>query len=183
MLLFKMLLHGLFASCISCARCFWGQMTNLNPVQWSETFVGRCARFARTPWYLYVLPGIMKVKRTNTIDREYSKTTKNHQKLITKWIRKAPYLAQYTEIGKLIKRFRTATFTGLDQWELVWKLYGHLSSSCICVEGEETLTKMCWDNLSEIQCTKKVSERLTFNLLTHSSTRSSLFSSTVGIWS
>ena len=44
-------------------------------------------------------------KKTSTVERIYSKTTKNHQKLITKSIRKAPYLAQYTKIGKVIKRF------------------------------------------------------------------------------
>ena len=62
-----------------------------------------------------LVPGIMMVKKSCTIEWEYSKTKKNHQKLITKRKRKAPYLAQYTTIGKVIKRFRTATFTDLDQ--------------------------------------------------------------------
>ena len=57
----------------------------------------------------------MIVKKTCTIEREYSKTKENHQELITKRKRKAPYLAQYTTIGKVIKRFRTAAFTDLDQ--------------------------------------------------------------------
>ena len=58
---------------------------------------------------------------------EYSKTTKNHQKLTTNRIRKAPYLAQYTKIGIVIKRFRIATFTDLDHGQFVLKLSGHLS--------------------------------------------------------
>ena len=74
-----------------------------------------------------LLPGIMKVKRTSTVEREYSKTKKNHKKLITKRIGKAPYLAQYTKIGKVIKSFRTAAFTDLGQWQFVLKLSGHVS--------------------------------------------------------
>ena len=35
--------------------------------------------------------------------------------MISKHKRKAPYLAQYTKIGKVIKRFRTAAFADLDQ--------------------------------------------------------------------
>ena len=49
------------------------------------------------------------------VERECSKTTKNHQKLITKRTRKVRHLAQYIEIGKIIKRFRTAAFTDPDQ--------------------------------------------------------------------
>ena len=82
-------------------------MSNLNTVQWSETFVGRFERFARPARYLYFRLS-WRWKKTSTVDREYSKTKKNHQTLITKRIRKAPYLAQYTIIGKVIKRFRTA---------------------------------------------------------------------------
>ena len=48
-----------------------------------------------------LLPAIMKVTKTSTVEREYSKITKNHQKLITKRIYKAPCLAQYTKIGSL----------------------------------------------------------------------------------
>ena len=59
--------------------------------------------------------GYYEGEKTSTIEREYSKTKKNHQKLITKCKRKAPYLVQYTKIGKVIKRFRTAAFTDLDQ--------------------------------------------------------------------
>ena len=40
--------------------------------------------------------GYYEGEKTSTIEREYSKTKKNHQKLITKRKRKAPYLAQYT---------------------------------------------------------------------------------------
>ena len=57
----------------------------------------------------------MKMEKISTVEREYSKTKKNHRKLITKRKRKAPYLAQYTKIGKVIKHFRIAAFTDLDQ--------------------------------------------------------------------
>ena len=43
-----------FASCKCYGRWFWGQMPNLNPVQWSETFVGRFERFVRPARYLYL---------------------------------------------------------------------------------------------------------------------------------
>ena len=59
----KMRLHGLFASCKSCARCFLGQMPNLNPMQWSETFVSQFERFARPARYLYFRVLIMKVQK------------------------------------------------------------------------------------------------------------------------
>ena len=74
-----------------------------------------------------LLPVIMKVKKISTIEREYSKTKKNHLKIITKRKRRAPYLAQYTKIGKVIKRIRTAAFTDLDRWHFVLKLSGHVS--------------------------------------------------------
>ena len=61
-----------------------------------------------------LLPCIMKVTKTSTVEGKYSKTRKNHHKLITKRIHKAPYLAQYTKIGKVIKLFWTADFTDLD---------------------------------------------------------------------
>ena len=50
--LYKMWLNCLFASCKSCARCFWGQMPNLKPVQWREIFVARFERFTGTARYL-----------------------------------------------------------------------------------------------------------------------------------
>ena len=99
---------------------------------------------------------IMKVKKTSTIDRGYSKTTKNHQKLVTKHIRKALYLAQYTKIGNVIKGFRTAAFTDLDQWQFVLKLYGHLSVIIVnlSIKYEEALTKMCEGILPDNKCTQ-----------------------------
>ena len=90
-----------------------GQMPNLNPVQWTETFVGRFERFERPARYLYFW--LIEGRKTSTVEREYSKTTKNHRKLIIKRIRKAPYLAQYTKIGKVTKRFWTAALTDLYQ--------------------------------------------------------------------
>ena len=71
--------------------------------------------------------GYYEGEKTSKIEREYSKTKKNHQKLKTKRKRKAPYLAQYTQIGKVTKRFRTAALTDLDQWQFVPKLSGHVS--------------------------------------------------------
>ena len=172
--------------CILYKLCamFWGHMLNLNPVQWSEIFVGRFERFARPARYLYFRV-LWRWKKNSTIDREYSKTTKNQQKLITKRIRKEPYLAQYTKIGKVIKRFRTAVFDYLDKWQFVLKLYGHLSFIImnLCTKTEETQTKMCEDFLSENKGTQEVAERLTFDLLIQSKTCSSLSSCIVGIWS
>ena len=75
---------------------------------------GRSILTVCTTCAISLLPGIMKVTKTSTVEREYSKTGKNHHKLITKRIRKAPYLAQYTAIGKVIKLFWTAAFTDLD---------------------------------------------------------------------
>ena len=71
--------------------------------------------------------GYHEGEKTSTVEREYSKTKKNHHKLITEGKRKAPYLAKYTKFGKIIKRFRTAAFTDLDQWQIVLKLSGHVS--------------------------------------------------------
>ena len=88
--------------------------------------------FCRSIWMvcttctISLLPDILKVTKTTTVEREYSKTKKNHQKLIIKRKRKAPYLAQYTKIGKVIKCFRTAAFTDLDQWQFVLKLSRHV---------------------------------------------------------
>ena len=161
-----MRLHGLFVSCKTCARCFWGQMPNFNPVQWRGTFVGRFERFARPARYLFFRVLWRWKKNTSMIEREYSKTKKNHQKLITKRKHKAPYLAKYTKIGKVIKCFRTAAFTDLDQWHFVLKLSGHVSFIILnlCTKKEEQLTKMRSDILSENKCTQKVAERLTLNL-------------------
>ena len=101
-------------------RCFWGQMPNLNPVQWSGNLVGlfeRIARPTRCPSFRVL--SIMKVKIQYGEKRKSSKTTKNHQKWITNRVSKAPFLALYTNICKVIKRFRTAVWTGLRQWQLV----------------------------------------------------------------
>ena len=71
--------------------------------------------------------GYYEDEKTSKIEREYSKIKKTHQNLITKRKRKVPYLAQYTKIGKVIKRFRTEAFTDLDQWQFVLKRSGHFS--------------------------------------------------------
>ena len=47
--------------------------------------------------------GYVEGKKNSTVERENSKTTKNLKKLITKRTCKAPYLADYTKIGKVIK--------------------------------------------------------------------------------
>ena len=124
-------------------------------------------------------------KKTSTAGREYSKTKKNHQKLITKRKRRAPYLAQYTKIGKVCKRVRTAAFTDLDPWQLILKLSVHVLFIILnlIAKKEEEMTKMCSRILSENKCTQKAAGRLTFDLLTQSSTCSSRFSSIIGIWS
>ena len=113
--------------------------------------------FCRSIWTvcttctISLLPGVMKVKNTSTVEREYSKTKKNQRKLITKCKRKAPYLAQYTKIGKGIKRFRTAAFTDLDQWKFVKNFLGmFLSSPWICVQSR----KKNWPKYVQISCQK-----------------------------
>ena len=83
-----------FLHLVKVVRCFWGQMPNWNPVQWSDTFVGRFERFARPARYLYFR---VLWRWTSTVDREYSKTKKNHPKLIIKRKRKAPYQLQPVE--------------------------------------------------------------------------------------
>ena len=95
-----------------------------------------------------LLPGI-KLEKTSTVERENSKAKKNHQKLITKRIRKALQLAQYTKLGKVIKCFRRAAFTDPVQWQFVLKLSGHLFFIILnlCTKLEETLTKMFQDIL------------------------------------
>ena len=95
-----------------------------------------------------LLPGFMKVTKTRTVEREYSKTTKILQKFKTKRLRKVPFPAQYT---KIIKRFRTVAFTDLDQWQFVIKLWGNLSSSSlICVQSR----KKHWPRCVNISCQK-----------------------------
>ena len=71
--------------------------------------------------------GDYEVEKTNMVEREYSKITKNHQKLITNRISKAPKLAQYTKIGKVSKHFRTVAISDLTQWQFVLTLSGRLS--------------------------------------------------------
>ena len=129
---------------------------------------------------------IQEEKSLGKYVREFSKTTENHQKLITERILKARYVThQNTKLCEVIKCFRTVSFTDLDQWQFVLKLSGHLSFGILslCTKKETTLTKMYYHILSENKCSQKVTGRLTFDLLTQSSTCSSLFSSTVGIWS
>ena len=49
--------------------------------------------------------GYYEGKKNSMVEREYSKAMKNYQKLIINRISKAPYLAKYTKIGKVIKGF------------------------------------------------------------------------------
>ena len=179
-----MRLHGLFSTCESLCATFLSTNAKFEPCLVKQNFC-RLILTVCTTCAISLLPVIMKVTKTTTVEREYSKTTKNHQKLITQRIREAPYLAQNTKIGKVIKRFRTATFTDLDQWQFVLKLLGHLSFIFLdlCTNWEETLTEKYQDILSDNKCNQKVAGRLTFDLLTRKSTCSSLFSPSVGIWS
>ena len=71
--------------------------------------------------------GYCKGEKTSTVERKYSKAKKNHQKLITKRKHKASLLAHYTNIGNVIKRFRTAAINDLDQWQFVLKLSWNVS--------------------------------------------------------
>ena len=170
-----MRLHRLIASCKSCARCFWGQMPNLNPVQWSKTFVGQFERFARPARYFYFRI-LWRWKKTSTIERESSKTKKNHQKLITKSKRKAPYLARYTKIGKVIKRFDSELNWPLSMTicpKTFWACFFHHPKSVYKV-GRRT-DQVVFRYPVRNKCTQKVAGRLTFDLLTQSSMCNSRF--------
>ena len=119
-------------------------MQNLNPMQSSESFVGRFERFARPA--RYPPSGYYEDEKISTVEREYSKKKNNYQKLIKKNRKgKAPYLAQYTKIVKVIKRFRTTALTDIDQWQFILKLSGHVSFIILnlCTKNKETLTKVC----------------------------------------
>ena len=115
-----------FLHLVKVLRNVFRTTAKFEPVQWSGTFVGRYVRFARPARDLY-FRALWRWKKNSTVEGKCSKTTKNHHKLIIKRIRKAPYLEQYTEIGKVIKRFRKAAFTDHNQCQFVLKLSGHLS--------------------------------------------------------
>ena len=55
------------------------------------------------------------------------------------------HLAQYTKIGIVTKRFRTADFTDLYRLQLVLKHSGRLSVVILylCTKMEDTLTEVC----------------------------------------
>ena len=110
----------------------------------------------RTTFMISLLPGIMKVTKTSTVQRDYVQTTKNHLKLITKRIRKAPYRAQYTKIGKVIKRFRTAAFTDLDQWPF-WASFFHHPGSVYKV-GRKRRPRCVKISCQKINVTRKSPE-------------------------
>ena len=101
-LLYKMRLHGRFASCKSCTLCL---RTN------AKFELGLFKRdFCRLIWTvcrictISLLLGCIKVKN------QYSRqTTKNHQ-----------------TIGKVTTRFRIAAFTDLEQWHFVQNLSENL---------------------------------------------------------
>ena len=132
---------------------FEKNLPNLNPVQWSETFVGRFERFARPARYLYFRVLCIFASQGSDLfpeRREADQNLRLRRWVLWRWrnqcdpegmfqnneksseidkkrIRKAPYLAQYTKIGKAIKRFRKAALTDLDQCQFVLKVSGHLS--------------------------------------------------------
>ena len=119
------------------------------------------------------------------VERKYSKTTKNHQKLLTNGLKKALYLSQYTTIGKIIKRNRTVSFSYLHQWHFVLNPLVYLPIIMLNLYKMLAVLqiKCCCDIPSERECNPKLSGRLTFDLLTRNSTCGSLLSSTVRIWS
>ena len=120
-------------------------MPNLIPVQWSETFVEWFERFARPARYLYVR---VLWRWINQYGRKG--VSQNNKNLITKRIRKAPYLVQYTKIGKVLKRFPRPAFTDLDNWQFVLKYSGHLLSSWTCLQSR----KKHWPRRVKISCQK-----------------------------
>ena len=107
---------------------------------------------------IYLLPGIMKGKIT--MKKECSKTTKTYQKLIRDRIGKAPYLVQYTNIGKVIRRFQTAAFTDSDQCHFVLKLSGLLSFIILnlCAKKEDTRPRFVKISCQKISATRKSQE-------------------------
>ena len=115
-------------------------MPNLNLVQCSEFF--RSIWTVCTTCWISLLRCIMKVKITSRIEKEYSKTTKNHPEIITKRKRKAAELAQNTNISKVIKRFTTLEFTYLDKWQFVLNFMGiSFLWSWFCVQRKKISTK------------------------------------------
>ena len=119
-----------------------------------------------------LLPGIMKVKKTVRARGNIPK----QRKIIRNWYQNAyvkrPYRHNTPKSAKSLSAFG----------QFVLTVFGHLSFIILhlCTKKEETLTKMCSDILLE---NKKVAGRLTSDLLTQSSTCSSIFSSNIGIWS
>ena len=85
-----MRLHGLFASGKSCVRCFFSTNAKFEPCSVKRNF-GRSTLTVCTTCAISLLPGIMKVTKTSTVEREYSKTRKNHHNLISKRLRKATW--------------------------------------------------------------------------------------------
>ena len=113
--------------------------------------------FCRSIWTvcttctISLLPGIMKVKKTSTIDRELSKTTQNYQLLTTKRIRKAPYLPNILKLAKSSSAFGQRPLLTLINDSLSLNFMDiFLSSSWICVQSR---TKH-WPRFVKISCQK-----------------------------
>ena len=67
---------------------FWRHIPNWNPVQWSETLLVDLNGLHDL--HDIYSSGYNEAAKTGTVEREYSNTTKNHQKLKTYRKRKAP---------------------------------------------------------------------------------------------
>ena len=105
---------------------------------------GRSVLTVCTTCAIYLLPGIMKVTKTSMVKREYSKPTKNYQKLITQRIRKKPYLAQYTKICKSSSAFGQRPLPTLINDSLSSNCQGiFLLSSLICVQSRKKHGPRC----------------------------------------
>ena len=143
-----MRLNGLFASCKSCARCFWRQMPNFKPVQWRETFVGRFVRFERPARYLY----FRVLWRRKKLVRSKGNIPKQ-RKIIRNWQQNAnvkrPTWHNTLKSAKSSSAFGERPLLTLINDSLSLNFLGmFLSSSWICVQNR----KKNWPRCVQISC-------------------------------
>ena len=96
---------------------FLGQLPQLNPVKWSETFVVHDLHDISTSGYYECEKTQYMYYREGIFHNEISSEIDNQNAYVMR-----PYWHKYTKIGTVTKRFWTAAFTDLDQWQFVQKL-------------------------------------------------------------
>ena len=156
---------------------------NLNLVQWSETFVGQFERFGQSARYLYYRV-IMKVQRSVRSRGNVHKQRKSSQiDNKTHTLGALPATIHYNRQSK------QAFSDSGPQWpwsvsvclKTFWAFFFHHLESVHKVGRKTDQDVLRYPVRTKRN--QKVAGRLTFDLLTKSSTCSSLLSSTVGIWS